>query len=189
MPAEIFELNPIHVAERMAATDDFAWNAFAYTYNNYARTGFAGRALCFGNLLSLEAKSPRLRSVLGGTGMAISSHCKDIPAALDYARFVADGVRQKGIYLHAGGQPSHRAAWNDPEADKLCGGFFSATRATQLEAFVRPRYSGYVPLQTDGGNLLQEALRDGRDREAVLEKLDAAYRESRRSGSAEFQVN
>jgi multiple sugar transport system substrate-binding protein len=189
MPTEIFNWNPIQVAERMAATDDFALNAFAYTYNNYARPGFARRALSYGNLLSLEAKGPRLRSVLGGTGIAISIRCKEIQAALDYARFVADGVTQKGIYLHAGGQPAHRAAWNDPDADKLCGGFFSATRATQQEAFVRPRYSGYVPLQTNGGNLLQEALRDRPDDEAVLEKLDALYRESRRSGSAEFQIN
>lgn len=189
MPSEIFGLNPIQVAERMTATDDFAWNAFAYTYNNYARPGFARRALCFGNLLSLDAKGPRLRSVLGGTGIAISIHCKHVQAALDYARFVADGVTQKGIYLHAGGQPSHRAAWNDPGADELCGGFFGATRATQQEAFVRPRYSGYVPLQTNGGNVLQEALRDRRDAETVLEKLDGLYRESRRSGSAEFQIN
>jgi multiple sugar transport system substrate-binding protein len=189
MPPEIFELNPIQLAERMTATDDFAWNAFAYTYNNYARPGFARRALRFGNLLSLDAKTPRLRSVLGGTGIAISIHCKHVQAALDYARFVADGVTQKGIYLHAGGQPSHRAAWNDPDADKLCGGFFGATRATQQEAFVRPRYSGYVPLQTNGGNVLQEALRDRRDAAAVLEKLDTVYRESRRGGSAEFQIN
>jgi multiple sugar transport system substrate-binding protein len=189
MPSEIFVLNPIQVAERMTSTDDFAWNAFAYTYNNYARPSFARRALCFGNLLSLQAKSPRLRSVLGGTGIAISIHCKHVQASLDYARFVADGVTQKGIYLHAGGQPSHRAAWNDRDADKLCGRFFSATSATQQEAFVRPRYSGYVPLQTNGGNVLQEALRDRRDAEAVLEKLDGLYRESRRIGSEQFQIN
>jgi multiple sugar transport system substrate-binding protein len=189
MPREIFDLNPIQVAERMAATDDFAWNAFAYTYNNYARPGFARRALSFGKLLSLDTKSPRLRSVLGGTGIAISNHCKNVQAALDYARFVADGVTQTGIYLHAGGQPSHRAAWDAPGADKICGGFFSATRAAQQEAFVRPRYAGYVPLQTKGGNLLQQTLRDRRDAEAVLEELDALYRESRRNSSAEFQAN
>ncbi len=189
MPSEIFELNPIQVAERMTTTDDFAWNAFAYTYNNYARLGFARHALSFGNLLSLEAKGPELRSVIGGTGIAISIHCKHVQAALDYARFVADGVTQKGIYLHAGGQPAHRAAWTDPGADKLCGGFFGATRATQHKAFIRPRYSGYVPLQTDSGNVLQEALRERRDAETVLEKLDAVYRESRQSGSAEFQIN
>jgi multiple sugar transport system substrate-binding protein len=189
MPPEIFKLNPIQVAERMTDSDDFAWNAFAYTYNNYARPGFARRALCFGSLLSLDGKSSRVRSVLGGTGIAISIHCQHVQPALDYARFVADGITQKGIYLHAGGQPSHRDAWNDPGADNLCGGFFGATRATQQEAFVRPRYSGYVPLQTNGGNVLQEALRDRRDAEAVLENLDAVYRESRRSGAAEFQIN
>jgi multiple sugar transport system substrate-binding protein len=73
--------------------------------------------------------------------------------------------------------------------DVLCGGFFSGTRTTQEEAFIRPRYSGYVPLQTHGGNALQEALRDGRDAEAVLEKLDALYRESRQTGPPPFQIN
>jgi multiple sugar transport system substrate-binding protein len=71
----------------------------------------------------------------------------------------------------------------------LCGGFFSATRATQEEAFVRPRYSGYVPLQTKGGEALQSALRDGRDPETVLESLDALYRASRKAGEPGFQMN
>ena len=185
MPSDIFELNPILVAERMTTTDDFAWNAFAYTYNNYARPNFAPKPLRFGNLLSLEPGGPRLRSVLGGTGLAISANCAHVAVALDYALFVASGNVQTGIYAHAGGQPSHRAAWDDPLADKVCGGFFNATRLTQSEAIVRPRYSGYVALQTDGGKALQEYLRDGRSLPLVLDKLDALYRESRlRGGSA-----
>ena len=189
MPREIFGWNPIQVAERMTTTDDFAWNAFAYTYNNYARDGFARARLRFGNLISLEPGGPRLRSVLGGTGVALSSNCRNMETALDYACFVADGNTQRTLYVKAGGQPSHRAAWNDSTADALCGRFFSGTRETQEEAFVRPRYSGYVPLQTNGGNALQEALRDGRDAKAVLEKLNALYRESRRTGSQTFQIN
>jgi len=189
MPQAIFDWNPIQVAERMTSTDEFAWNAFAYTYNNYARNGFACHRLHFGSLISLEPKGPRLRSVLGGTGIAISINCKNVEAALDYASFVSRGTVQKTIYVHAGGQPSHRAAWTEPAADELCGGFFSGTRTTQERAFVRPRYSGYVPLQTNGGNALQETLRDGRDAEVVLEKLDALYRETRKSGSPYFQIN
>ena len=189
MPSDIFELNPILVAERMTTTDDFAWNAFAYTYNNYARPNFAPKPLRFGNLLSLEPGGPRLRSVLGGTGIAISANCKNITAALNYALFVMSGNMQKGIYVHAGGQPSHRAAWDDKLADVLCGGFFSGTRLTQSEAIVRPRYSGYVALQTDGGKALQEYLRDGRSLQAVLNKLDVLYRESRTRGSNDFQTN
>jgi multiple sugar transport system substrate-binding protein len=189
MVAEIFDKNPIQIAEEMATHGDFAWNAFAYTYNNYARPGFAAHPLRFGNLISLEPTGPRLQSVLGGTGIAVSTHCRQVEAALDYASFIADGNTQKGTYLHAGGQPSHRAAWDDSRADKLCGGFFSATRATQEAAFIRPRYSGYVPLQTSGGKALQQILRDGRDAETVLEILDNLYRDSRKNGSAEFQSN
>jgi multiple sugar transport system substrate-binding protein len=189
MPRDIFELNPIMVAEHMTTTDDFAWNVFAYTYNNYARPHFAAKPLRFGNLLSLETGGPRLHSVLGGTGIAISANCKNVSAALDYALFVASGKVQKGIYVHAGGQPSHRAAWDDKLADELCGGFFSGTRLTQSEAMVRPRYSGYVALQTDGGKALQEFLCDGRSLPAVLDKLDVLYRESRTRGSKDFQTN
>jgi multiple sugar transport system substrate-binding protein len=189
MPREIFSMNPIQVAERMTTTDDFVWNAFAYTYNNYARPGFAPKPLCFGNLISLAPGGPRLRSVLGGTGIAISANCKNAAAALDYALFVASRGAQKGVYLHAGGQPSHRAAWEDALADQLCGGFFSGTALPQREAMIRPRYSGYVALQTDGGNALQECLRDGRSLEATLEKLDELYRESRSRGNQGFQTN
>jgi multiple sugar transport system substrate-binding protein len=189
MPREIFDWNPIEVAERMTAGDDFAWNAFAYTYNNYSRDGFARTRLRFGKLISLEPKGRRLRSVLGGTGIALSSNCNNRETALDYACFVAGATTQRTLYVNAGGQPSHRAAWDDSFADTLCGGFFSGTRIAQEEAFVRPRYSGYVSLQTKGGCALQETLRDGRDAEAVLEKLDALYRESRQTGSADFQIN
>src|ERR1700722_10048764 len=189
MPREIFNWNPIQVAEHMTTTDDFAWNAFAYTYNNYARDGFARARLQFGNLISLEPKGPRLRSVLGGTGVALSTNCRNMETALDYACFIASGLTQRTLYVNAGGQPSHPAAWNDQAADTLCGVFFSGTRATQEEAIIRPRYSGYVPLQTNGGNVLQEALRDGRDTNAVLEKLNVLYRQSRQSGSPAFQTN
>jgi multiple sugar transport system substrate-binding protein len=189
MPSEIFDLNPIHVAERMTTTDDFAWNAFAYTYSNYARLGFAAKQLCFGNLVSLKPSGPRLRSVLGGTGIAISANCKNATVALNYAQFVAKENTQKGIYVHAGGQPSHRAAWDDAFTDRLCGGFFTGTRVTQEEAIVRPRYSGYVTLQTEGGKALQEHLRDGRSLDVTLEKLDALYRESRTRGGKNFQTN
>jgi len=189
MPREIFGWNPILVAERMTTADDFAWNAFAYTYNNYARAHFAPRPLRFGNLLSLAAGGPRLRSVLGGTGIAISANCGAVAAALDYALFVASARTQQGVYVHAGGQPSHGAAWDDPLANELCGGFFRDTRVTQSEAMVRPRYSGYVPLQTDGGTALQGYLRDGHSLAAVLDRLDGLYRESRQRGGRDYQTN
>lgn len=189
MPREIFDWNPIQVAERMTTTDDFAWNAFAYTYNNYARSGFARTPLKFGNLMSLEPNGPRLRSVLGGSGVALSMQCRNPEVALDYACFIAGATVQRTLYVNAGGQPSHSSAWTDPSADALCGGFFSGTKTTQEEAFVRPRYSGYVPLQISGGKALQDTLRDGQSAEAALDKLDDLYRASRKSDSPSFHIN
>lgn len=189
MSREIFTMNPIQVAERMTTTDGFAWNAFAYTYNNYARPGFAAKQLRFGNLISLVSGGPRLRSVLGGTGIAISKSCKNPQAALDYAAFTAAGHTQRAIYVQAGGQPSHLAAWDDAFADSLCGGFFSGTRLTQQEAIVRPRYSGYVALQTEGGIALQQHLRDGQSLASTLDQLDSLYRASRKRGSQDHQDN
>lgn len=189
MSREIFGMNPIQLAERMTTTDDFAWNAFAYTYNNYARHGFAEKQLRFGNLISLKPGGPPLRSVLGGTGIAISKHCALPQAALDLALFTSSANIQRTIYVQAGGQPSHRAAWDDPFADSLCGGFFSGTRTTQEEAIVRPRYSGYVALQTEGGTVLQEHLRDGYSLTGTLDKLDALYRGSRLRGGKDYQTN
>jgi multiple sugar transport system substrate-binding protein len=189
MSREIFVMNPIQLAERMTTTDDFAWNAFAYTYNNYARPGFAEKQLQFGNLISLEPGGPRLRSVLGGTGIAISTHCANPQAALDLAIFTSSAKIQRTIYVQSGGQPSHCAAWDDPFADTLCGGFFSGTRTTQEEAIVRPRYSGYVALQTEGGTALQEHLRDGQSLAGTLDKLDALYRGSRLRGGKDYQTN
>ena len=189
MSREIFTMNPIQVAERMTTTDDFAWNAFAYTYNNYARPGFAAKQLRFGNLISLVSGGPRLRSVLGGTGIAISKSCKNPQAALDYAAFTAADHTQRTIYVQAGGQPSHLAAWDDAFADSLCGGFFSGTRLTQQEAIVRPRYSGYVALQTEGGIALQQHLRDGQSLARTLDQLDSLYRASRKRGSQDHQDN
>ncbi len=189
MSRDIFGMNPIQLAERMTTTDDFAWNAFAYTYNNYARPGFAEKQLHFGNLISIEPGGPRLRSVLGGTGIAISKHCANPQAALDLAIFTASANTQRTIYVQSGGQPSHRAAWEDPFADSLCGGFFSGTRNTQEEAIVRPRYSGYVALQTEGGIALQEHLRDGRSLTSTLDKLDLLYRDSRLRGGKDYQTH
>ena len=79
----------------MTATDDFAWNAFAYTYNNYARDGFARARLRFGNLISLESNGAAPAQRAGR-----HRHCPLQPlqqrgTALDYAGFVAGGTTQR----------------------------------------------------------------------------------------------
>lgn len=168
--------NPIQTYEALAASVTLAYCPFAYGYSNYARAGYAPHRLQFGELVTFNGR--RLRSTLGGTGLAISSACRHPAIALEYARMVADGLTQRTLYLTSGGQPGHRDTWEDADANLLCGGFFRDTLPTLDDAFLRPRYSGYLHFQDHGGPLVHDYLVNGGNPLATVEKLDALYRES-----------
>jgi len=176
MPEDIYTWNPIRIAEEMSRGDRFAYCPFAYSYSNYCRPGFAPHRLRYGDLVTLHGKP--LRSIVGGTGIALSTACKEPETALDYARFCASGEVQAGIYTQAGGQPAHRQAWEAPLNRELGGGFFQDTRQTHEACRLRPRYDGYVPLQVTAGELLAKYLRGEAGLDATLEQLNAAYRGS-----------
>src|ERR1700693_458735 len=146
MPAAIFDWNPIDVYEQMSKSEQFAYCPFAYGYSNYSRPQFARSQILFTNLVSLPNGRP-ICGVLGGTGIGISSRCQNIEVALEYAAYVASAECQKRLYFLAGGQPSHRAAWTDPVVNAMAGGFFQNTLRSMDEAWIRPRYHGYVHIQ------------------------------------------
>ncbi len=177
MPREIFEWNPIRIAEHLSRADDFAYCCFAYSYNNYARPGFAAKPIRYANLVTLDDGRP-LRSIVGGTGIAISTRCQEMELALDYSLFTGSAGINRGIYAHAGGQPSRIEAWNDQTVNTIASDFFRGTRRTQDESLVRPRYHGYVSLQEEGGMPLIRHLRDGEPAKRTLDAIDAAYRKS-----------
>ena len=178
MPPQIYDWTPILLAEAMTTRDDLAYCAFAYAYHNYAQQGFAAHPLRFGPLVRLDSGAA-LHSVLGGTGLAISRWCRHPDVALDYGAFTTSAEVQRTLYFLAGGQPAHRAAWEDSTVNALSGNFFRDTRTTHDEALVRPRYSGWVPLQHSCGHALQACLRDGVDPAATLGEIERLYRASR----------
>ena len=61
-----------------------AYCAFAYSYGNYCRSHFTDRPLRYGDLVSLDDGTP-LKSIIGGTGIAVTTRCENVDAALDYA--------------------------------------------------------------------------------------------------------
>ena len=168
--------NPIRTYEAMVGGDDIAYCPFAFGYVNYARTDYAAHPLRFGGLVELAGH--RLRSTLGGTGLAISRGCRDPELALEFARFVASPEVQKGLYVVAGGQPGHRTAWTDQEANRLSNGFFADTLPTLDEAWMRPRYSGYIPFQDEAGQIFHRYLASGGFARVALSEIDRLYRES-----------
>ena len=177
MPAEIIEWNPIAIAERMSGGDQIAYCAFAYSYGNYCRPHFCARPLRYGELPEFSGGTP-LRSIVGGTGMAVTSRCSEVDHALDFARFCASARIQSGLYSYAGGQPARREAWEDAGLDAFAGGFFSGCRDSHESALLRPRYDGYVPLQEEAGIVLQDYLRKNCDRAEAWRRINERYRAS-----------
>lgn len=176
--AENLERNPIRVYEAMVGGDDLVYCPFAYGYVNYARPAYARAPLRFGGLVALEGT--RLRSTLGGTGLAISERCRGdaLGVAVEYAAFVASPACQRGLYVESGGQPGHRGAWLDAAANRATDDFFRRTLPTLDEAYLRPRFDGYIPFQDRAGPMVHAHLRDGGDAAAVVAELNRLYRKA-----------
>jgi len=177
MPAEIYGWNPIAIAEQLTRNDRFAYCAFAYSYGNYCRSHFSAKPLRYGNLVKLDDGS-QLRSIVGGTGIAITRRCTALGTALDYASYCASAGVQAGIYTYSGGQPARREAWVNAALDDFNGNFFSGSMASHEEALLRPRYDGYVPLQEEAGVPLQAYLQGECDRQTAWEIINERYRAS-----------
>ncbi|WP_248927518.1 ABC transporter substrate-binding protein [Paenibacillus hamazuiensis] len=174
---DIFRWNPIAVYEAMAGTDEIGYCPFAYGYSNYAREGYGKHRLSFGDLVAF-GESGRLRSTLGGTGLAISSSCKHKDEALKYAQFAASPEIQRTLYAESGGQPGHRSAWTCDETNRRTGDYFIRTLPALDRAYVRPRYNGYLHFQDRAGDHVREYMMQGGNPGEALERMKRLYRDS-----------
>jgi multiple sugar transport system substrate-binding protein len=174
---EIFQMTPVSMMDRMSTSDELVYCPLAYSYNNYSREGFRPHLCLYGNMPALGEHGPR-GSHIGGTGLAVSAHCKWPEAAAQYAAYVASGECQRSEYFLSGGQPGHSDAWDDPRVNEMSHNFFRNTRRTIDLAYVRPRYDGYIPFQYEAGRLIQLCIRNGGNVEALLCDLDRLYQKS-----------
>lgn len=177
MPDEIFHWNPIKVAERMTSTDHYSYCAFAYSYGNYSRPSFVNCPLKYGNLVKLNGQP--LRSILGGTGMAITTGCQEVSLAVDFAVYCASAYTQSNIYTYAGGQPVRQEAWQNSDLNAFVGGFFADSYDTHQNAILRPRYNGYVAFQEQAGIPLQQYIRGELSIDKAWDEIEKMYRLSR----------
>jgi multiple sugar transport system substrate-binding protein len=177
MPDDIYQLNPIALYERMAVEETIAYCPFAYTYSNYSRDGFGAGRLRFTNPVELRKGVP-MRTVLGGTGIAISTGCKNPSVALEYGRYLAGKICQRTLYGICGGQPARRSAWEDGGLNELTDNFFRRTAASIENAYVRPRYRGYVGLQERAGEVVAEFCQQRGNPRRALERIDGLYHAS-----------
>lgn len=171
-----FEANPISVAELMTKGDQYWYCPLAYGYCNYARVGYARCRLTFDEVVAFGHDGP-LRTTLGGTGLAVSAYTKHSEWALRFAQWIASPVTQTTFYLEHGGQPAHRKAWTDENANRLTNGFFARTLPTLERAYLRPRHDGYLHFQDRAGLPIQQYLRSGGSPDRTLETINKLYRQ------------
>lgn len=171
------DLNPIRTAEQMTLTDTAVYCPFAYGYSNYSRPGYARRALKAGNLVELGGT--RLRSTLGGAGLAVSVRTKFPDQAAAYTAFTAAPETQRGIYFTSGGQPGHRTAWLDESVNAASNGFFRDTLTTLDNALLRPAYPGYMHFQDNGSVIAHAAVSGAKKISDAANELQKLYQQSR----------
>jgi multiple sugar transport system substrate-binding protein len=174
---KFFSANPIAVAEYMSTTDDYWYCPFAYGYSNYSRDGYARHLLTYTDLVQFNGRG-RLRSTIGGTGLAVSAYSRNPGQALAFAEWVVSPLVQRTFYVEHGGQPGHRLAWVNEKANRLTHNYFYSALPAMERGYMRPRYDGYLYFQDHAGDPIHEFLMKKRDLNSTLTSIDHLYRES-----------
>lgn len=177
-PSSVRELNPIGLLASMSRNDTVALCPLVYGYVNYAVAGNDdAHALVFSDAPSARVGGTR-GSTLGGTGVAISRRCEPSPALLAHLRELLSPEMQSSFIPAHEGQPSSRDAWHDDKVNAAWGNFYRGTSATLEQAWVRPRYAGYIAFQTHASRLLREGFEAGAAPTGVFDAVQRAYLES-----------
>lgn len=173
-----YDMDPIAVLEALSQTDpDCFCSPLIYGYVSYAQEGFRPARLAFADFPAAGGSGP-IGSVLGGTGIAVSSRTSHRKEAVDFAYWISSADVQRGPYAAAGGQPGHAAAWSDDGVNRPVLDFYKATRATLDGAWVRPRFDGYMAFQHQASERIVFGLKGNEPAQEVVKDLTRLFGES-----------
>jgi multiple sugar transport system substrate-binding protein len=170
--------NPIQMWESMANTDNTAYCPLGFGYSNYARSGYRPNVLQFTDIPESKDGSPS-GSILGGTGLGISSMSQNLDLALEYAVWTAQASCQSTVYFWSGGQPANRIAWTSDAVNAESNNFFRDTLRTLDQAYLRPNWTGFVDLQNAGFGCMKSFIAGQADAQATLAALNHLTAQSR----------
>lgn len=173
---KMFGYNPIAVAEAMTKGDEFWYCPFAYGYSNYSRKGYAKHLLQYTDVVSFNGE--KLRTTVGGTGLAVSAYSRHKEWALRFAKELVSPEVQATFYVQHGGQPGHLSAWKDEAANQLCNNYFTNVLPAMERGYIRPRYNGYLHFQDAAGHPIRRFLWHGGQPANVLKDLNRIYQQS-----------
>jgi multiple sugar transport system substrate-binding protein len=172
-PESVRALNPIGILGHMADHDDVALCPLIYGYVNYSAPK-NGKRIAFSNAPRIYAGGAP-GSTLGGTGIGISRRCTVTPELQQHLLWLMGAEAQIGFIPGHEGQPSRREAWADAGVNRAWGDFYRDTADTLENAYVRPRFDGYIKFQTAASALLRQAFDEGRNAAAAVRDLNALY--------------
>ena len=185
--APVLDWNSIEVQEQLSSSDELVYCPAVYGFAAYGEADRNGM-LAFGPFPGLRGPAFDAGSTIGGAGLGVSARVASDPAreeaALAYARLAASREVQATVFTRHHGQPAHAEAWKDPAVDASFSGFFSATRSTMEQCWIRPRYHGYLRFQARAGDLIEAHLRGNIAESALLERLSALDADCRRNPDA-----
>jgi len=171
VPDWCLDANPIDVLE-MLSRGEAVYCPLLYGYSNYARPAFRDQIVKFSDAPGQSG------SILGGTGLAVSSKTRDPERAVAYSSWVASAEIQSNLYFSSGGQPASALAWDDPAVNESCSDFFRATRSTMDNAWVRPRHPGFVEAHIRIGQEINSFLRNPKRPQETVAEINRWYAQS-----------
>ena len=171
--------NPIQVYDFMVSSEQAIYCPYGFGYSNYSRRALAVK------LKFIDAPAAGncgcAGTMLGGTGVAVSRASSHRDQALAYARWLVTPEHQCSTYFREGGQPASLAAWLNPEVNAASDDFFCGTLHTLQNAYVRPRFDGFVPFFEAAGIEINRCLRGECNDDQLIEWLNHHYSSARRS--------
>jgi len=193
---DLSQRDPIGVLDAMATADGPAYCPLVYGYLSYQRRTDLGRrnghrarrrtAATAGSappphrLATFDAPAGPggIGSVLGGTGLAVTRSCTGkgatAAAAAQLGLLLSEQVQTR-VFAQLGGQSAARRAWHDATADRASGGFYSATRASVEQAWVRPRFAGYPEFQLAASAVLRDGLLAGQPHGGLVSRVNELF--------------
>ena len=155
-PISTSKLNPIGLLDHMTATEEVILCPLIYGYVNYS-TPHTGNKISFHNA-PVNTSGGRSGSILGGTGIAISTRCRVSDDLKAHLLWLMKSETQTVFIPDYDGQPSNRAAWEDDVVNDRWGGFYQSTFNTVQTASIRPRHDGYITFQSEASAYLRKAI-------------------------------
>lgn len=169
-PPEVLDWDTIDVQDAMSERDDLLYCPCVYGFAPYGEPD-RERPLRYADLPGLKEPSCA-GSTVGGAGIGVSAKTRHREAAFAYVDFLMAADTQGELFPAHHGQPGRFEAWRDGAVNARFGGFFADTLRTMQEAWIRPRYDGYMAFQEAAGALVERHLRGEIGEAELLSTLD-----------------